>query len=191
MVNVLELESPAGHVCSHKFAFFLDNWIRRWIQKPRKLLGEYISPGDTVMDVGCGPGFFTIDMAKLAGPSGRVIAADIQAPMLDRVRRKAARHGVVERISYHLCDANGIGLTASVDFILAYYMVHETPSAQSFLREAATLLNPQGQLLVVEPKFHVSAKGFQDMVGDGQKVGLRVVDYPQRKGGWSVVFARA
>lgn len=43
------------------------------------------------MDMGCGPGFFTLEMAKLVGTGGRVIAVDLQTQMLARVAKKAAR----------------------------------------------------------------------------------------------------
>ena len=85
--------NPQPHVCPHQISFFLDNWIRRLIQNPQKIVGPYIQAGNTVMDMGCGPGYFTIDMAKLVGPKGRVIAIDIQTKMLERVRKKAQNTG--------------------------------------------------------------------------------------------------
>ena len=72
-----------NHICPHKFSFMLDNIFRRRLQHPRKIVGEYLRPGDTVIDLGCGPGFFTIDMAKVVGPTGKVIAVDLQRSMLD------------------------------------------------------------------------------------------------------------
>ena len=55
----------------------LDNRVRRWIQKPKKILKFYIKEGMAVLDVGCGPVFFSIEMAQMVGKSGRVIAADL------------------------------------------------------------------------------------------------------------------
>ncbi len=92
------ITKPQLHVCPHQISFFLDNWIRRLIQPPGKIVGPYIQEGNTVIDMGCGPGYFTIDMAKIVGPEGRVIAVDIQAKMLERVRKKAQKHGLAERI---------------------------------------------------------------------------------------------
>jgi 2-polyprenyl-3-methyl-5-hydroxy-6-metoxy-1,4-benzoquinol methylase len=48
-----------------------------------------------------------------------------------------------------------------VDFALAFYMIHEVPNAESFLREIVSLLKPKGKMLIVEPKFHVSASAFR------------------------------
>ena len=180
-------ESP--HICPHRLALFLDNRIRRLFQNPNKILGEYIRENDTVIDMGCGPGFFTIDMAKMVGPGGRVIAVDLQSKMLERVRRKAGRHGVADRIAYHQCGERYIGLKEHADFILAYYMIHETPNPVFFLNEAQALLKEGGRMLVVEPKFHVSKNEFEDFVDSAENAGLKVEIFPSQKGGRSVLFA--
>jgi 2-polyprenyl-3-methyl-5-hydroxy-6-metoxy-1,4-benzoquinol methylase len=52
-------------VCPVERAASLDNRIRRWLQNPQKILRPYIEKGMTVLDIGCGPGFFSIDMAQL------------------------------------------------------------------------------------------------------------------------------
>jgi len=74
-----------GHVCSPGHSFFLDNFIRRIIQNPRKIVGEYIQEGDTILDLGCGPGYFSIAMAKMVGSKERIIAVDLQKKMLEKV----------------------------------------------------------------------------------------------------------
>ncbi len=178
------------HVCPYQIAFILDNWIRRLLQPPTRVVGEYIRPGNTVIDIGCGPGFFTIDMAKMVGRDGEVIAVDLQEPMLDKVRKKSSKHGVDGRIKYHLCGKDGIGLNKEADFILAYYMVHETPDPARFLREVRQLLKPDGKLLVVEPKMHVGRRSFETMVEKAGEAGLVVLGYPGRKGGRGVLFGR-
>ena len=183
-----EIQPQGPHVCPHQFAFFLDNWIRRLIHPPRKLLGVYINPGDTVMDVGCGPGFFTIEMAHMVGPEGRVIAVDLQPRMLERVRRKADKHGVAGRVECHVCVPDRIAFTEPLDFILAYYMVHETPDPKGLFVEVAGLLNPGGKILVVEPKLHVSEQDFAQTVADGQAAGLTVAGHPAHRGGRSVLL---
>ncbi len=179
-----------SHVCPHKFAFMLDNWVRKLFQNPAKILKDYISPGATVVDIGCGPGFFTIEMAKMVGENGRVIAVDLQKAMLARVSKKAARQGVAGRVAYHRCESDQIGLDQKADFILAYYMVHETPDPGGFFKEAKSMLNEGGRLLVVEPKMHVSQAAFDRLLADGQNAGLKAVDFPLKKGGRSVLFTR-
>ena len=180
--------SKGGHVCPGQLSFFLDNWIRRRFQNPVKIIGEYIVPGDTVVDVGCGPGFFTIDMARMVGPSGNVIAVDMQQGMLARVKKKALRQGLADRIVLHPCRTDSMGLQCEADFILAFYMVHETPDPARFFEEAKAILKPDGKLLVVEPKLHVRKATFDAMLKQADQSGLAAVDYPKGKGGRAVLL---
>jgi ubiquinone/menaquinone biosynthesis C-methylase UbiE len=181
----------APHVCPHQGAFFLDNWIRRLIQSPRRILAPYVRAGDTVIDLGCGPGFFTLEMARLVGSAGQVVAADLQPGMLAHVRRKAEKKGVSDRILLHQCAAERVGLDLVADFILAYYMVHETPSPAAFLAEVKGLLKQEGRLLIVEPKFHVSQAAFAAQIDAAAAQGFEPVDFPKRVGGRSVLLALA
>jgi len=75
-------------ICPVERAGGLDNSFRRLLQNPRTILKIYISRGMTVLDLGCGPGFFSIEIAKLLNDSGKVIAADLQEGMLEKVIKK-------------------------------------------------------------------------------------------------------
>jgi ubiquinone/menaquinone biosynthesis C-methylase UbiE len=180
-----------GDVCSHSHSFFLDNFVRRFIQNPKRMLGEYIHKGDTIIDLGCGPGYFSIDMAEMTGETGKVIAVDLQTQMLAKVEKKAAAKNLSERIHLHLCEQNRIGLAPGIkaDFILAFYMVHETPNPVVFLEQVKELLKPDGRFLLVEPIFHVSKVQFEKIVASAIQTGLTPVDRPQKKGGRSVLLS--
>ena len=188
MSEAMTMKKENGHVCSHKLSFMLDNPLRRWIQSPKKVVGSYIKEGDTVIDMGCGPGFFSIDMAKMVGEAGRVIAVDLQEHMLSHVKKKAAKHGVLDRMEFHLCEQDRIGLCQKADFILAFYMIHETPDPYSCLCEMKGLLKEDGSLLIVEPKFHVNQEAFDAMLDDAERAGLKAVEFPKRVGDRSVLF---
>lgn len=168
-----------NRVCPVGIAGGLDNRLRRWFQNPRKILGPYIRDGMTVLDFGCGPGYFTIDIARMVGQSGRVIAADLQEGMLRKLKQKIQGTELEERITLHKCDDNGIGLSDKVDFILAFYMVHEMPNQESFFLEAGPMLKAEGQLFIVEPPFHVSKKAFEQTIRKAQDCGLRPVQRPR------------
>jgi ubiquinone/menaquinone biosynthesis C-methylase UbiE len=148
-------------VCPAEAAGALDNGIRRWLQNPAKLLSPHIKPGMKILDIGCGPGFFTLELARLTGAGGHVTAADLQQGMLDRIASKIKGTGLSERITLHLCKQDRIGLAGEFDFILAFYMVHEVPDQTPFFNELSALLKPGGSLLIIEPKFHVSGKAFE------------------------------
>lgn len=179
-----------AHVCPHKMAFMLDNWFRKLIQNPKKVVGEYIKEGDTVIDFGCGPGFFSTEMAKMVGKNGKVIAADLQEEMLVHVRKKAAAKNVTDRMEFHRCQKDRVGIPAEkiADFMLAFYMIHETPNPSAFLEEVKPLLKEGGKFLVVEPKMHVSQELYEEMIGQAKDAGFRVLDTPAKKGGRSVLL---
>ncbi len=171
--------SETSHICSWKIAFALDNPIRRLIHNPQKILGGYIKPGQSVVDLGCGPGTFSIAMAKMVGESGRVIAVDVQEEMLQIVREKAAQQGLESRIVTHKSGLDRIGLSEKADFALAFYMVHEVPNAKAFLKEISSVLKPKGKLLVVEPMFHVSASAFERTIDIARQTGLSPIFEPK------------
>ncbi len=167
------------HICPVWLAGGLDNRLRRLVQNPRKILFPYLKEGMTALDIGCGPGFFTLDMAVLVGAAGKLFAADLQDEMLDIVRRKVAGTELEQRIVLHKCAETRIGLPEKVDFALAFYMVHEVPDKKAFLAEIHGLLKPGGALLVIEPPFHVSGKAFAAMLDVAREVGFTVHDGPK------------
>lgn len=166
-------------VCPVERARSLDNRIRRWFQNPQKILAPHVKEGMTVLDLGCGPGFFTIDLARLAGASGRVIAADLQEGMLDRLRMKIQGTELQDRIYLHKCEANQIGLSEKVDFVLAFYMLHEVPDQEGFFSEAAEILKNKGRVFVIEPPFHVSKSAFEETVRRSQNAGFVQIERPK------------
>ncbi len=182
-----------NQVCSHRHSFALDNLFRRLIQSPRKIIGPYLRKGDTVIDLGCGPGYFTLTMAELVGSSGRVIAVDLQEEMLAKVRSKLMnqqRQSMMASITLHQCSEHEIGLDESskADFILACYVVHETPDHYLFFQQVRRLLKSTSTFLVIEPPFHVSNKDFAKMLSRAEQAGLTVIDRPKGKGGRSALL---
>ena len=168
-----------NRVCPVERAGSLDNIFRRWIQNPRKLLRPYITEGMTVMDYGCGPGFFTIDMAHMVGSAGRVIAADLQEGMLQKLRQKIQNTKFEDRIVLHKCEADRIGILAKLDFVLAFYVVHEISDQDQFFIEVETILQPNGQILMVEPPIHVSKSSFMKTVAKAREAGLNAKEGPR------------
>ena len=168
-----------NRVCPVERAGSLDNRIRRWLQDPRKILGPYVREGMTVLDIGCGPGFFSVEMAQMVGDSGRVVAADLQEGMLEKVRDKIRGTELEPRITLHKCPENGIGVPDKVDFALAFYMLHEIPNQREFLAEIRSILKPDGLVLIVEPPFHVSKRAFEETIGKARDAGLTPVERPR------------
>jgi ubiquinone/menaquinone biosynthesis C-methylase UbiE len=166
-------------VCPWWFCFTFDNPLRKVFQNPEKILKPYIKTGMTILETGPGMGYFTIPLAKLTGRIGRVLAVDLQQKMLDGIYRRAYKAGVQEQIKLIKCTPDTIGIKEPVDFSLVFWMLHEVPDKYHFLREIANVLVNNGQLLLVEPKLHVSQKNFQEAVEIAEKIGLWVEERPR------------
>ena len=174
-------EKSQGDYCRYSpwTAPFFDNLFRKLLQNPDTIAGPYIRPGMTAMDIGCGPGFFTLAMANMVGPGGKVIAIDMQQEMLDLVKTKSDRLGLTERIRFHRCKPDSLGIGEKAGFILSFYMVHEVPDRDALFREVSGLLEPGGRYLIVEPGFHVSAEAFEDTLRHAERAGFAVEERPK------------
>lgn len=98
-------------VCPWQRAWALDSWIRRLVHNPHKIVGGYIKEGQTVLDLGSGPGMFSIAMAEMVGEKGKVISVDIQEEMLQMLKRKSERAGLEYRIFIHKSLPDKIGVS--------------------------------------------------------------------------------
>lgn len=168
-----------NRICPVELAGTLDNKIRSWLQDPTQVLKPYVKEGMTVLDIGCGTGFFSIDIAYMVGASGKVIAADLQEGMLNKLRDKISGTEIENRIILHKCEENKIGISEKVDFVLAFYMVHEVTNKEGLFTEIETILKPSGQLLIVEPPIHVSKKTFEDTIRKAIAAGFKEVKRPK------------
>jgi ubiquinone/menaquinone biosynthesis C-methylase UbiE len=182
---------PMAHICPWWGGYFIDNWFRRLLHNPAKIVGPFLKSEMTIMDVGCGMGMFSLAMARIVGAEGRVIAVDLQQKMLDVLRKRAEKAGVADRIQFHKCEANRLGVEETVDFVLAMMMIHEVPDQQRLLREIHDCLNPGGKLLIAEPKIHVPGKAFEQTVSLAQELGLKSMAEPRIQGCRAVVFEKA
>jgi ubiquinone/menaquinone biosynthesis C-methylase UbiE len=121
-------------------------------------------------------GFFTLELARLVGSSGRVVAVDVQAGMLNGLRRRAVKAGVGTRIDTRLATPSSLGiddLMGKVEFGLAFAMVHEVPSVGEFFAQMAGALKPGGRLLFAEPSGHVHADRFAVELKEASGAGLQ------------------
>lgn len=157
----------------------LDNKFRKLFQNPQKILRPYIKEGMVVLDLGCGPGFFSIEIAKLLNQSGTVICADLQDGMLDSVRQKIKGSDNENLFLLHKCNGDAINVSLSVDFVLAFYMIHEVPDQVRLFEELKSILTSQGQILIIEPKFHVSRESFNAMIDTLNAIGFEVIENPK------------
>lgn len=167
--------SNNNHVCSHDHAKWLDNDLRRMLQNPRKMFSPWIQPGMTILDIGCGPGSFTLNMAEMTGPQGKVIAVDIQEQMLELTRKKLEKAGMLERVKLHRCSGNSLDIDTKADFILTFFMVHEVPDPNRLIDQICSLLSEGGFYFLAEPIFHVSTEQFEKVLARCRSNGLTLI----------------
>jgi len=173
------MSNRKNRVCPVEKADSLDTKIRRWLQNPGKILKPYIHEGMTALDFGCGPGFFTIDMAKMVGKNGKIYAVDLQDGMLEKLKGKIQGTELDDIIILHRSEPGRIGLSVMVDFALAFYVLHELPSMDTFFQEVASILKPGGQVLIAEPPFHVNKAEFELTIQKAKNAGLMPSEGPK------------
>ncbi|HXH50874.1 MAG TPA: methyltransferase domain-containing protein [Terriglobia bacterium] len=170
-----------GRVCPWWLGYLLASPLRRWLEDPAELLAPYVRSGMTVLEPGPGMGFFTMELARLVGPQGRVVAPELQHRMVAGLKRRAVRAGLTDRIDARVVPPDTLGvddLAGRVDFALVYAVVHEMPDAARFFTETAAALKPGGTLLLAEPAGHVKPPEFEAEISLAAQVGLKVVDSP-------------
>jgi 2-polyprenyl-3-methyl-5-hydroxy-6-metoxy-1,4-benzoquinol methylase len=179
-------------VCPWWIGYLLLSPMRRWRQNPRRILEPWVRPGMTVVDVGCAMGYFTLPLAGLVGPTGRVVAVDLQARMVRALERRARRAGLSTIIETRICTADSLGLAdlaGCVDFALAFAVAHEVPDVRRLMDELAALLPPAGRVLLAEPSGHVSAEEFAASIAAAEAASLTVESQPAIARSRAVVLA--
>jgi ubiquinone/menaquinone biosynthesis C-methylase UbiE len=171
----------AHRVCPWWIGYLLAGPWRKYLNDPAEILGPYVREGMIVFEPGPGMGFFTLELARRVGSTGRVIVVDIQPKMLDVLRRRAAKAGLAGRLDARLVQPESLGVdgcSGQVDFALAFAVVHEMPSVESFFAEVARSLKPGGSLLLAEPRGHVDDQLFEDELAAAARAGLSVETRP-------------
>jgi SAM-dependent methyltransferase len=168
-------------VCPWWLGYVLACPLRRFAHDPDKILSQYVSEGMTVLEPGPGMGFFTLALARLVGSSGRVIALDVQPKMISALKGRLAKAGLLERVDVRLVSSDSMrvsDLDGNADFILAFAVVHELPSAQRFFLECARAAKPGATLLLAEPAGHVTTAEFEAELEAAASAGFLDADAP-------------
>lgn len=183
----------AGRVCPPWVGYFLLNPLRKLLENPNKILGQFVREGMTVLEPGCGMGYFTLPLARMVGPEGRVVAVEIQAKMLSVLERRARRAGLLDRIELRQAGAERLcveDLGGEVDFAAAFHVVHEIPDQSSFFTEVWETLKPGSKLLIVEPRGHVSQDQFEQTLAAAENVGFEHESVPSKMSRRSAVLTK-
>lgn len=164
-------------VCPWWLGYLLASPLRRLLQDPVEIVKPYAEEGMTVLDVGCGMGFFSLPLAKLVGEKGRVVCIDLQEKMIKGLIRRAEKARLTGRIDGRVCSQSSLGvsdLAAKIDFALAFALVHEVPDKSALFSEIHRAMKPGGKLLFAEPGGHVSRRDFEGSVSIAKSMGFEV-----------------
>jgi ubiquinone/menaquinone biosynthesis C-methylase UbiE len=144
-----------GRPCPVWLAVFFDNPYTHALSASSKLVERAdVIGGMRVLDAGCGPGRLTIPLARRVGTTGEVVALDVQAGMLERVRRNAAKSGVTNvRTILGPLESQASALTGEserFDRVLLVTVLGEMPERAGALRSLWAVLKPGGILSITE-----------------------------------------
>ena len=167
---------------------------RFWVEAPHPVISRdrlrsvlRPLPGERLLEVGVGTGYYSHDLAEWVAPEGTLELFDLQQEFLDHVMRGAAERGLTNLVPTQ-GDATALPYEdASVDAVILTAVLGEIPDSGAALREIRRVLKPDGRLVVGElfgdPHFTTRAS----LERMGAEAGLELVE---RSGNWLAYFAR-
>jgi ubiquinone/menaquinone biosynthesis C-methylase UbiE len=164
--------------------------LRPWIHPVRQTLEKFrLKPGDVVLELGPGPGYFTLEAGQMVGPQGRIVCLDIQREMITGLLKRLDEHGAANAHPV-VGDALRLPLAdGSVDAAFLVTVLGEIPDRPRALAELRRILKPGGVLSVSES---LSDPDYQleDSVRDLCRAsGFEVLDHSRERLGYTMCFA--
>jgi SAM-dependent methyltransferase len=171
-----------GEPCPFALAWIVDNPIRRWYMA--ELLDRVgIRPSERVLELGPGPGAFSVEAARRAGAGGTLIAVDIQPKMIAAVEKKAREAGVIN-VETHVASAYDLPLEDdSVDRAFLVTVLPEIPNRHRALLELHRVLKPGGVLSISEEFLDPDYPLVRTVVRGAAEAGFELAE---RHGNWFV-----
>ncbi|MFN7913826.1 MAG: methyltransferase domain-containing protein [Vicinamibacterales bacterium] len=155
-----QIVSPGVHpISGRRYALTMSYLGADWLDRSERVQEEEpdvaldaikLTPGSTVADVGAGSGYMTVKMAKRVGPTGEVLANDIQPQMLSMLRQRLDREKIAN-VELVLGTYDDPRLPANtLDLILMVDVYHEFSQPQAMLKKMRDSLKPGGRLVLLE-----------------------------------------
>jgi ubiquinone/menaquinone biosynthesis C-methylase UbiE len=134
-------------------------------QRPDEVVAALgLRAGQVVADLGAGPGYFSLRLARKLGTRGRVFAVEVEPVVLDVLRERIARHKVAQITPVLGLPENPLLPPASCDRVLSVNAYHHYPKGPAALRRMASLLRRGGRLALID--FHKRDTGMGPPVGE-------------------------
>ncbi len=184
----------AEHVCPPWIGYLLASPLRRLVQQPEVILGPYVTAGMCVLEIGPGMGFFSLPLAHMVGPAGKVYCVDVQEAMLRAVGKRAQTAQLAERIVLRRASSASLevdDLAGTIDFALVFAVVHEVPDVAHLFADISRTLKPGAGCLVAEPTGHVKPPKFAEELALAAQSGLAVVETPRIAGSHTALLRKS
>jgi SAM-dependent methyltransferase len=171
-----------GEPCPFALAWIVDNPVRRRYMRP-VLDRVGIQPGERVLELGPGPGAFSVEAARRVEPGGTLVVVDIQPKMIATVERKAQEAGL-DNIETHVASAYDLPLEdESVDRVFLVSVLPEIPDRQRALTELRRVLKLDGVLSITEEFLDPDYSLARTTVRRAEEAGFKL---GQHHGSWFV-----
>jgi ubiquinone/menaquinone biosynthesis C-methylase UbiE len=167
---------------------------RFWVEAPRPIITRdrlrsvlRPEPGERLLEIGVGTGYYSLDLAEWVAPEGRLELFDLQQEFLDHVMRAAGERGVTNLVPTQ-GDATDLPYEdGSIDAVVLTAVLGEIPDPAAALREIRRVLKPGGRLVVGEifGDPHFTTQGSLRRLG-----AVAGLDCVERSGSWFGYFAR-
>jgi ubiquinone/menaquinone biosynthesis C-methylase UbiE len=138
-------------------------------------------------------GYFSLPLARLVGSKGKVVCVDLQEKMLKTLIKRARKAGLADRIETRVCPEDSLcldNLKETIDFALAFAVVHEVPDAEAFFSETFQCIKPGGSLLLAEPKGHVTKPKFEETISLAEGKGFGQSGRPKIRSSHAVLLQK-
>ncbi len=162
---------------SYRMSFILDNPFRRLFANRKVIVkNANIKKGSIVLEIGCGPGFFTETISGAVGDNGRVYVLDVQKEMLEKIKSKIRKGVIKDNVQMLLANASKINLPSnSVDVVFVVYAFEELNKKEKSIEEFYRVCKRGGHLAFREHKFLVKKGDLEDWLAMFIKKGFKMI----------------
>jgi ubiquinone/menaquinone biosynthesis C-methylase UbiE len=177
---IMKLMKGRGAPCPSSWSWIVDNPLRRWDVR-HALDRAGLCAGETVLELGPGPGAFTVDAARRVGPEGRLITVDIQPEMISQVEVRVREAGLTN-VETHVASAYALPAEdGTVDRAFLITVLPEIPDPVRALREIYRVLKPGGIVSMTEEFLDPDYPRRQTTIAWAQEAGFELAE---RYGNW-------
>ena len=179
---IIKFMKKGSAPCPSALSWLVDLPFRRRYMRP-VLDRVGLRPGETVLELGPGPGAFTVDAARRLGPEGKLIAVDIQPEMIAQAEERVRLSGM-SNVETHVADAYGLPIAdASVDRAFLVTVLPEIPDPVRGLCEVYRVLKLGGTLSTTEEFIDPDYPRCQTAIAWAEAAGFEL---SERFGNWMV-----